>query len=104
MNNFVVFNSACSKCNITLNYIKERNLDFEVINYLDGELTREEAQFIFENIADKTKLLREEITPDNFSDFYAIIKSSPELLQRPIIHFNGSVFVNRPADVMQSYF
>lgn len=103
MNNFIVFNSQCSKCNLTKSLVDTLDHDFLIINYLEGELTKEQARFIFENITDKSTLLRSELTPSNFEEFFSQIQIEPSALQRPIVNFNGNVFINRPADIFNQY-
>jgi arsenate reductase len=102
-------NSRCSKSRQGLAFLKERNLDPEIIDYMKKGINENELakaieksntpleEFIRTNERD-FKLLGleiENLTPQSFAE---IAVKHPRLLQRPIIVTEEKAVIGRPTD------
>ena|ERR1035437_3500892 len=91
----IYHNPKCSKSRAGLDYLKSKGLDFEVIEYLKTDLTKDMLQQILQRLNVKPiELVRiqedyfkRQLKGKNFSneEWIQIIIENPKLLKRPII-------------------
>ena len=98
----VYFNPRCSKCRIARDFLENNNLKFELIEYLDSGINKEDIKNILKNgnlkVLDIIRKNEEEyklyIKNKNLSDddTISLICKYPKILQRPII-FNKDIAI-----------
>ncbi len=104
----IYYNQDCSKCRQTKSLLKEKNINTDIIEYLNNTLSKEELTHIiglgipakdlirpFEDEWEKTGLDIETASDDELIN--AIIQY-PILLQRPIVLANGKAVIARPPE------
>jgi arsenate reductase len=104
----VLHNPQCSKSNCALDYLKTRQLAFEVRDYQNDPLDKEELRALCgqlglkpEDIVRKTERVYEErFAQQDYSDeeWLEILAENPVLMQRPIIIHEGRAVIARPAE------
>lgn len=106
--NKIYYNPNCSKCRQSKSILDEKNIDTEVIEYLNTTPTQEELSHIIslgipakhmirtgENEWAQTGLDIETASDD---DLINAIIQHPILLQRPIVLANGKAVIARPPE------
>ena len=101
----VYFNPRCSKCRIARDFLENNNIKFELIEYLDSGINKEDIKNILKkgklNILDIVRKNEEEyklhIKDRNLSENekISVICKYPKLLQRPIIFDSKSAIIAR---------
>lgn len=104
----VLHNPQCSKSNCALDYLKTRQVAFEVRDYQQNPLDKEELKNLCaqlglrpEEIVRKTeRLYQEEFAGKHYSDeeWFEILAENPILIQRPIIIHDGKAVIARPTE------
>lgn len=104
----VLHNPQCSKSNCALDYLETRQLAFEVRDYQNNPLDKEELRVLCgqlglkpEAIVRETEsLYKEHFAQKSYSDeeWLDILSKNPILLQRPIIIHEGKAVIARPAE------
>lgn len=104
-------NSRCSKSRNALQLLEEKNLDFEVKEYLKETPTKEELKSVLSQLGITAKeLLRtgediyKELGLKNETNEDKIIDSmidNPKLIERPIIIKNGKAVIARPIENLE---
>lgn len=104
----VLHNPQCSKSNCALDYLEKRQLAFEVRDYQNNPLDKEELKTLCaqlglkpEDIVRKTEpLYKEHFAQKHYSDeeWLDILARYPILIQRPIIIHEGKAIIARPAE------
>lgn len=104
----VLHNPQCSKSNCALDYLKTRQLAFEVRDYQNNPLDKEELKVLCEqlglkpeDIVRKTEpVYKEHFVQKHYSDdeWLDILARNPILIQRPIIIHEGKAVIARPAE------
>ena len=105
----------CSKSRGSLEILKESGVEFEIVNYLVGELS----EFNLENILEKLEITAEQITrkgenlfKENFSeksknfsqkDWVETLIENPSLIERPIIWDEKKAVIGRPPENVEVF-
>lgn len=100
----------CSKSRSSLGILEESGIDFEIVNYLNGELSENELKEILQ----KLKMTAEQITrkgekifkekfkkdAENFSEeqWIKMLLENPSLIERPIIWDEEKAVIGRPPE------
>ena len=102
----IYFNPNCSKCRSALNLLDDDNAPYEVVKYLDHPLERSQLNAILDGLTDPIPdLVRKDrkfselgLVADDYvtrDSVIALILQHPELMQRPLIHKNGTWSIAR---------
>ncbi len=94
----IYHNPRCSKSRAGVEYLKEKNLDFEVVLYLKNPLTKEDLERLLvklnknplDMVRTQEEYFKKELKGKNFSDheWIQIILENPKLLKRPIVELD----------------
>lgn len=97
---------TCSKSAEGLEILKNSGKTFEIIDYLDGKLSKEELEFLIEKLKIKPIHLvrtKESIWQENFEgkglsddEILEAIHQFPILLERPIVIKGDRAIIGRP--------
>lgn len=109
MNALIYHNSRCSKSRATLAILEEKEIKFEVINYLEDVPTIEELKGLIVDLGiDARGLMRKgesEYKQNNLSDeslteeeLIDSMISNPILIERPIVRTDKGVVIGRPPE------
>lgn len=111
MNRDVIFyNPQCSKCRQTLELLKDKGIDLEVVEYLNTPPSKEELAFISKQLGKPASQLiraKEEVfkelglsVDDRRSDdeWFDIMLKHPVLIERPIVVYKQKVAIGRPPE------
>ncbi len=110
LNNIIFHNPRCKKSRQTLEIIKKKGLDLEIIEYLKTPPTVEELDYIcqklgvepIEIIRIKEKLFSElglsasDTRPRK--EWLKILSENPKLIERPIIVYKNKAVIGRPPE------
>ncbi|HET8573512.1 MAG TPA: ArsC/Spx/MgsR family protein [Edaphocola sp.] len=106
----VLHNPQCSKSNCALDYLKTRQLAFEVRDYQNDPLDKAELKTLCEqlglkpeDIVRKTEpVYKKQFAGKHYSDeeWFDILAGNPVLIQRPIIIHEGKAIIARPVENM----
>ncbi len=104
----IYYNPRCSKCRMGLQYLKDKSIDAEIIEYLKSPLTRKELSDLLEKVGKpafemvrtheelyKTKYKGLELSNDEWID---ILTENPKLLKRPIVEIETKAIWAVPAE------
>lgn len=104
----IYHNPRCKKSCAGLEYLKTKNIEFEVIKYMDKGLTINELKEILlkldkkpiEIIRTQEELFRKELKGMQFTDdeWLKIITENPRLLQRPIVVSKYKAVIAQPVE------
>ncbi|MFA5298871.1 MAG: arsenate reductase (glutaredoxin) [Lutibacter sp.] len=108
----IYHNSRCSKSREGLAILKESKLPFEIINYIETPLSKDELIEIIKlldispiDLVRKNETIwKENYKEKNLSDS-EIIKAmveNPKLIERPIVINNGKAVIGRPPILIKS--
>ncbi len=106
---YLVHNTKCSKSNGALKILTERNISFQIINYLDGELSETFLKEIVsklglrpkEMVRTKDELFQTlNLNLENDSKVIQAILSHPQILERPIVVFKDHAIIARPPELI----
>lgn len=102
----IYHNPRCSKSRETLALIRENNVEPEIIEYLNGELTVKELTEVLEILGvEPSEILRkgEKIYKENFKgkelskeEWIEAMVANPKLIERPIVIKNKKAVLGRP--------
>lgn len=110
----VYHNPRCSKSRCALEYLKDRNVDFNVIEYIKQPLTKEELEILLHQLnISPIELLRK--NEPEFKEHYSQNQISaqdaveamlrfPKLIERPIVVRDGKAIVARPTERIEELF
>jgi arsenate reductase len=104
----IYHNSRCSKSRCALEFLQEKNLDFEVIEYLKDVPTKTQLKTLIAQLGIKPQELirtseeefKSHFKGKNLSDdewIDAMVKF-PKLIERPIVVKNGKAVIARPTE------
>lgn len=107
----LIYNPQCSKCRGADQILKEKNIPFEEILYLNGELTPELLEKLpkllklpYEAMIRKGEDLYEQLRLENkkLSDkeWGELILKHPILLERPIFIYGDEAVIARPSELV----
>jgi arsenate reductase len=104
----VYHNPKCSKSRCALDFLNEKALDFEVIDYLKNPLTEGELKQVLNDLGIKAEdLLRkgEDIYKTNYKgkslseeEWVKAMIEYPKLMERPIIVKGNRAVIGRPTE------
>ena len=109
----IIHNSRCSKSRQTLALLEDESDHVEIINYLDGELTKELLSFIFNHFkGNHDELIRKKeeefkkikIDFSNEESFTKAVLKYPKILERPIVIKGKKVVIGRPPENVKELF
>ena len=106
----IYHNPSCSKSACALDFLKEKGVEFEVVDYLKNPPTREEFKRMLmrlnmtptELIRKGEKIYKEKLDGKNFTDeeWITIMLENPVLIERPIVEKGYKAVVARPVDAI----
>lgn len=107
----IYHNNRCSKSRATLALLTERDLDVEVINYLDAPPDEKELARLLQQLGMTARQLLRTGEPeyqalglaDSALDDAALIATMvkhPKLIERPIVVANGKAAIGRPPEAV----
>ncbi|MBI9032991.1 MAG: hypothetical protein JEZ03_00830 [Bacteroidales bacterium] len=104
----IYHNSRCSKSRLGLEYLKTKNLEFEIIEYLNKPLSFEELEQLLvkldkqpsEMIRTQEEYYKKELKGEIFSDheLIKIMVENPKLIKRPIVETTTKAIWAVPAE------
>lgn len=105
----IYHNPRCSKSREALKFLEDKNVDFEVIEYLKLKIEKEELTSIIKKlkldspldlIRTNEKIWKEEFKNKTLSedDLIDAMIANPKLIQRPIIIKGDSAVIGRPCE------
>lgn len=104
----IYHNNRCSKSREALSFLQNKEQKFEVINYLENTPTKEELTIILNQLQMKPfDLIRkgENIYKELFKgkllsdgEWAEAMVKYPNLIERPIVVFNGKAVIARPVE------
>jgi arsenate reductase (glutaredoxin) len=107
----IYHNPRCAKSREGLKYLTDRNLKFEMVQYLENPLHEEDLKRILmklnlkpaQVIRTQEELYRKELKGRTFTDeeWISIILENPRLLQRPIVEGKYRAVVAIPAKMIE---
>lgn len=106
----ILHNPSCSKSRQALALLKERDVDLEVVKYLDHPLTKAELLELLDQLdVDPAALVRfgeetfrelgiDKATVASADQVAALIADHPRLLERPVVISGGKAVIGRPTE------
>jgi arsenate reductase len=106
----ILHNPRCSKSRQTLKLLNEKGLKPQIIEYLKTPISKQELKFIINQLgfSSPRQLMRkgeDAYKQQNLNDLTLTedllinaMLSSPKLIERPIVIFNGRVAIGRPPE------
>ena len=108
----VYHNPRCGKSREALQFLTDKNIDHEIIKYMDEPLSPTELENLLDKLdmtADellrtKEKLWKEEFADKDLDDNELILLmiENPRLMERPIVVNGDKAVVARPADLIDT--
>lgn len=109
----IIHNPRCSKSRDTLELIKSHGYEVKIVDYLNGELTKELLEEVLKllNVPAKEILRTKEeefktlqINLENEKEIIAAVLKHPKLLERPIVIKDNKAVIGRPPENVLSLF
>ena len=104
----IYFNPKCSKCNITLELLKEKGKNPEIVKYLETVPSKDELKNILSLLGlSANQLLRKRenayqeagLSEDSSEEeILNAMVNYPILIERPIVVHNGKAVIGRPPE------
>lgn len=104
----IYHNPRCSKSRESVNFLEEKNLDFEIIEYLKTPPTSTELQKVLTQLnLDAVQLIRknETIYKEKYKgkvlseqEWVEAMVEYPKLIERPIIIYGNKAVIGRPLE------
>ena len=108
----IYHNPRCKKSRAGLQYLKDKNVEFEVVEYLKDPLSRDELKDILVKMNKKpADIIRtqEEIYRKNFrgreftdDEWVAILLEHPRMIQRPLVVKAYKALLGDPAENIEN--
>ena len=108
----IYHNTRCSKSRCTLDILKEKNEQYEIIEYLKNAPSKEELENIIKMLGiTPLELIRkgESIFKENYkgkelsnSEWIDVMIENPILIERPIVINDGKAVIGRPPESILS--
>lgn len=109
----MLHNPRCGKSRNCLAFLKENDVPFEVINYLENPLSKTELETLINKLAIKPLDLvrqKETIWKDSFKgkslsdeDIIKALAKFPILIDRPIVIKNGKAIIAREMEKLKNF-
>lgn len=104
----ILHNPRCSKSRCALDYLKQAQLQFEVLDYLENPLSAEELKALLKKLGIAAKdlirtseaLYKEKFAGKEFTEeeWLSIMESYPKLIERPIVIQGDKAVIGRPIE------
>ena len=104
----IYHNSRCRKSREALEILKTKNIEFEIIEYLKDNLTKNQLKDLIKKLGiEPINLVRknEQIWKENFKnkkltsdEIIQILSDNPKLIERPIVELNDKAIIGRPPE------
>ena len=104
----IYHNSRCRKSREALEILRTKYIEFEVIEYLKDNLTKNQLQDLINKLGiNPLELVRknEQIWKENFKnkeltsdEIIQILSDNPKLIERPIVESNSKAIIGRPPE------
>lgn len=104
----IYFNPKCSKCNMTLELLKDKGKDPEVVKYLEATPSKDQLKNILSLLGlTADQLLRKHESAYNEAglsdassedEILDAMMNYPILIERPIVVHNGKAAIGRPPE------
>ena len=104
----IYHNPRCSKSRESVNFLEEKNLDFEIIEYLKTPPTSTELQKVLTQLnLDAVQLIRknEAIYKEKYKgkvlseqEWVEAMVEYPKLIERPIVIYGNKAVIGRPLE------
>ncbi len=109
MNKVIVYhNPQCSKSRCAIDFLKGKNTEFELVEYLKKPLSEEDLKQVIEVLGIKPEALvrkNEAIYKLHFKDkslnddeWIKVLVENPKLIERPIVVCDGRAVIARPTE------
>jgi len=109
----IYHNSRCKKSREAMEYLKNKNINFNVIDYLNQNLSEEKLSLLLKKLGIRPiDLVRknESIWKENYKnkkiselELIHILSSNPKLIERPIIEAEKSAVIARPIENLVAF-
>jgi len=106
MKTIIYHNPSCSKSREALNLLIDQKEDIEIINYMEGKLSKEELIDILNKLGvdpevlvrKSEKIYKESFAEKNFTknQWIDILVNNPILIERPIVVKGKKAIIGRP--------
>lgn len=110
----ILHNNRCSKSRQCLAFLEDKNIDFEIVKYLENPLSEEEIKDLLTKLNLPAKdIVRttESIWKENFKgkeltekELIKILSENPKLIQRPIVIKGDKAAIGRPLENVGALF
>ena len=94
-------NPRCSKSRQALALLEERDVEVEIVRYLDAGVVEEDLALLasLEGIVRKKEAGAEAMAAlDSQDDIVALLRLNPKVLERPVLVANGQAVIGRPPE------
>ncbi len=109
----IYHNNRCGKSRNALQILQEKNIEFEVVEYLKEPLNQKELKQLLKKLGIKAiDLLRknEELYKTSFKDlqlsekeWIKVLAENPILIERPIIESGEKAIIARPPELVEGF-
>ncbi|MEZ5149268.1 MAG: arsenate reductase (glutaredoxin) [Bacteroidales bacterium] len=110
----IYHNPRCKKSRAGLEHLKSKKVEFEIVEYLKSEFTKEELKDVLvklnkkptEMIRTQEEIYKKQFKGKNFTDdeWIRIMVENPKLIQRPIVVKDYKAVWGDPADEIDRLF
>ncbi|WMX12816.1 arsenate reductase (glutaredoxin) [Aureispira sp. CCB-E] len=107
----IYHNPRCSKSRDSLNLLKEKSLDFEIVEYLKTPLNAAEIQTLLTQLGIKAEQLirkSEAIYKEHYkgkelneNEWIEAMVKHPKLIERPIVVYKNKAVIGRPLEKVE---
>ncbi|WP_052599489.1 arsenate reductase (glutaredoxin) [Aureispira sp. CCB-QB1] len=107
----IYHNPRCSKSRNSLNLLKEKSLDFEIVEYLKTPLNAAEIQTLLTQLGIKAEQLirkSEAIYKEHYkgkelneNEWIEAMVKHPKLIERPIVVYKNKAVIGRPLEKVE---
>ncbi len=109
MSTIIYHNPRCSKSRTTLAILEQKNVDFEIIKYLENPPTSSELKQLLTDLNLEARLLMRKDEPEykeqgldhkalTENQLVSAMVKTPKLIERPIVRTNKGVVIGRPPE------
>ena len=109
----IYHNSRCGKSRAAMQILQEKEIEFEVIEYLKTPLNQKQIKALLKKLGMKAiDLLRknEELYKSSFKDLHLsekdwikVLAENPILIERPIIENDERAIIARPPELVEEF-
>lgn len=107
----IIHNPRCAKSRAGLQFLKEKNIPFQEIRYLDHPLTKEEIKTILKKLGikpiewvrKKEEIYKTQFKGNALSDeaWVDALAKFPKLMERPVVINGDKAVIARPASLIE---